>query len=86
MIAKRFLIPLLASFLLLLSIFIATMLTHYRGIDVPYLLYGVVVIAVISSIACVISGSVFRGNRLLASLLSVFLSVAMVCAIVISRS
>jgi hypothetical protein len=80
------LVPGLASALFLSSIFVATMLTQYRRIDFAYLLYGIAVIILVAGIAAVISSYVFKKNQVLAAILSVVISIALVLVVIALRT
>jgi len=86
-VSKRlFITSWVASTAFLFSIFIATMITQYRRIDVPYLFYGFLAATLVAGIASVASGYLIRRHKVLSVFFSITLSILLVFVFVTLRT
>lgn len=76
---KSFIPAFISSALFSLSIFISTMLTHYRGIDYPYLIYATAVILFVSTASAYFVSKIVKDSKIGASIYSIILSLVIVC-------
>lgn len=71
---KTFFIALAFSVLFYVSIFVSKMLTAYRGIDYPYLLYALAIILFVSSVSACFVSKLITDSGVGASVYSIIIS------------
>jgi hypothetical protein len=83
---RAFLVSFLVSCAILLGIFVATMLVHYRKLDLPYLAYGTAAIVIVSAVAAVAANLLVRVRSGLAAVLTLCISIGVILVVVMLRS